>query len=190
MKRPDDLNPEYPMSKATAIATKCDTTLQRATLSVAQENAIDALASGKKDAEAAALVGVNRVTVTRWRLYSPHFQAALNERRRAIWAAGLDRLRSLVPLALDAVADELAKPDGPNRLQAAFGLLKLVPMNAVPFGATDPHAIVRGVVAERRRDARSPFDDTLDAHKGLPNPDEHARQVWDELAAKAGESPA
>ena len=98
-----------PISKPTAIATKCDTALQRAGLTVAQENAIDALAAGKKDGETAALVGVNRVTVARWRLYSPHFQAALNERRQAIWAASLDKLRALVPLALDAVADELAK---------------------------------------------------------------------------------
>ena len=190
MRPPDDLTPECPMSKTTAIATKCDTTLQRIGLTVAQESAIDALAAGKKDGETAALVGVNRVTVTRWRLYSPHFQAALNERRRAVWAAGLDRLRALVPLALDAVADELANADRPNRLKAAFGLLKLVPLDAVPFGPTDPDVIVRGVVAERRRDARGPFDDTLDAHKGLPSPDDHARQVWDELAAKAGESQA
>jgi hypothetical protein len=177
------------MSKATAIATKCDTVLRPAGLTVAQENAVDALASGMKDADTAALVGVNRVTVTRWRLYSPHFRAALTERRRAIWTAGMDRLRSLIPLALDAVADELAKPDNPNRLQSAFGLLKLVPLTIVAQGPTDPDEIVRDIVAERRRNARGPFDDAMENDKGLPDPDEHTRQVWDELTAKAGELP-
>ena len=139
------------MSKATANATKSYNALQRAAMTVAQENAVDALASGKKDAEAADLVGVNRVTVTRWRLYSPHFQAALNERRQAIWAASLDRLASLVPLALDAVADELANAANPNRVQAAFGLLKLVPLAVMPTGPTDPEEIVRRIVEEHRR---------------------------------------
>ena len=189
-------NPEYPMSKAIAIATKCHTTLQRATLSVAQESAIDALASGKKDAEAATLVGVNRVTVTRWRLYSPHFQAALNERRQAIWVASLDRLRSLVPLALEAVADELANPASPNRLQAAFGLLKLVPLvplvplGVVASGPTDPDEIVRRIVDHQRRTNREPLDSLIDRSKGLPALDDHVGQVWAELTAKAGESPA
>ena len=69
------------MTEKSTTATNCYTMLQNSALTVAQENAVDALAAGKKDAEVAALVGVNRVTVTRWRLYHPHFIAALNERR-------------------------------------------------------------------------------------------------------------
>ena len=172
------------MSKPTAIATKCDTTLQRAGLTVAQESAIDALAAGKKDGETATLVGVNRVTVARWRLYSPHFQAALNERRQAIWAASLDKLRALVPLALDAVADELANADSPNRLKAAFGLLKLVPLGLVASGPTDPDEIVKRIVDEQRRGIRGLMSDLLDADRGHPPMAAHVAKVWDELAAK------
>ena len=172
------------MSKPTAIATKCDTTLQRAGLTVAQESAIDALAAGKKDGETAALVGVNRVTVARWRLYSPHFQAALNERRQAIWAASLDKLRALVPLALDAVADELANADSPNRLKAAFGLLKLVPLGLVASGPTDPDEIVKRIVGEHRCSPRGPMADLMDREMGHIPMAAHVAKVWIELAAK------
>ena len=172
------------MSKPAATATKCDTTLQRAGLTVAQESAIDALAAGKKDGETAALVGVNRVTVARWRLYSPHFQAALNERRQAIWAASLDKLRALVPLALDAVADELANADSPNRLKAAFGLLKLVPLGLVASGPTDPDEIVKRIVDEQRCSPRGPMADLMDGQMGHIPMAAHVAKVWDELAAK------
>ena len=172
------------MNKSTAIATKCDTSLQRVGLTVAQESAIDALAAGKKDGETATLVGVNRVTVTRWRLYSPHFQAALNERRQAIWAASLDKLRALVPLALDAVADELANADSPNRLQAAFGLLKLVPLGLVASGPTDPDEIVKRIVDEQRCSPRGPMADLMDREMGHIPMAAHVAKVWTELAAK------
>ena len=172
------------MHKATAKATKCNSGLQHSNLPVAQGNAVDALASGKNDAETAKLVGVHRVTVTRWRLYSPHFQAALNDRRQAIWAAGLDRWRSLVPTALDALADEL-RPDSSNRLQAALGLLKLVPLSsAVPAGPTDADEIVRRIVDERRTNARDALDDTLDMARGKASYGEDVRRTWDDLAAR------
>ena len=41
----------------------------------------------------------------------PVFQAALNQRRAEVWAAGADRLRGLILKALDALAGEL---DGPG----------------------------------------------------------------------------
>lgn len=165
--------------------TKSNKPLHSNELTVAQENAVDALACGKNDAETAEAVGVHRVTVTRWRLYSPHFQAALNERRQAIWAASLDRLRSLVPLALDAVANELTNAESPNRLQAAFGLLKLVPLAmAAPTGPTDSNEIVRQIVEEERKKAHGPLDDLLADGKGLPPFEEHVRQAWNELSAK------
>ena len=170
------------MHKATAKATKSNSGLQHTRLTVAQENAVDALASGKNDAQTASLVGVHRVTVTRWRLYSPHFQAALNDRRQVIWAGGLDRLRSLVPTALDALADEL-RPGSSNRLQAALGLLKLVPLpSAVPAGPTDANEIVRRIVDERRANTRDPLDDALGMSRGKNSYVEDVRQAWDDLA--------
>src|SRR6516162_7609839 len=84
-----------------------------------QLSAIDLLAAGKTDQEAADLLGLHRTTVTKWRLYDPVFQAALNQRRAEVWGAAADRLRSLIPKALDALAAALEDPAHPGRLKAA-----------------------------------------------------------------------
>ncbi len=173
------------MSQRSSKATKGYRALRKARLTVAQENAIDALVTGKTDSETAAIVGVNRVTVTRWRVYNPHFQAALNERRTAIWAAGLDRLRSLFPLALDAIVGALTDADNPERLGTAMNLLKLMRPSLTPeSGPTDPNEIVRRIVDERRENSRSSLEDIVDHNRGLPFYDDHVSQVWGELAEK------
>jgi hypothetical protein len=61
-------------------------------LTVAQQNAVDLLATGKTDTEVSELLDVNRVTVTHWRCYDPLFQAELNRRRTEIWASGIHKL--------------------------------------------------------------------------------------------------
>jgi len=132
-------------------ATKCHIPLRSAALTVAQSNAVDSLVSGKNDKETAESVGVDRTTVTRWRLYSPEFQAALNVRRAEIWSVGAARIQSLIPKALDVLAAELDNAQSPNRLKAAFELLRLVPPGGPAIGPTDPDEIVRGRVAELRK---------------------------------------
>lgn len=131
-------------------ATKCYKLLHSVALSLVQENAVDALVTGKTDAETAALVGVDRTTITRWRLYSPTFQAALNVRRAEVWSTGLLRIQGLIPKALDVLAEELGKADSPNRLKAAIELLRLVPPNGPIIGPTDPDEIVRRRAEELR----------------------------------------
>src|SRR5215469_11514531 len=84
-----------------------------------QLSAIDLLVSGKNDKETAEMLGLSRTAVTKWRLYDLGFQAALNQRRAEVWGAGIDRLRSLIPRALDALADELESKESPNRFKAA-----------------------------------------------------------------------
>lgn len=76
-------------------------------LTLKQENAIDMLVTGATNSEVAEAVGVNRVTVTRWRLYDPRFEAELNTRRKALWGSAVDRLRALLPRAIDALEAEL-----------------------------------------------------------------------------------
>src|SRR5262245_37800326 len=83
-------------------------------LTLPQQNAVDLLTVGKTDKEAAELLGLDRTTVAKWRLYDPVFQAQLNARRAEVWAAGLDRLRSLIPKALDALAAELENQNSPH----------------------------------------------------------------------------
>jgi hypothetical protein len=161
-------------------------------LTLPQQSAIDLLASGKTDTEAAELLQLSRVTVTKWRLYSPTFQAALNQRRSAVWGAGVDRLRSLVSKALDALADELDNRDNPDRLKAAVEVLKLARLPSVytGIGPTDPEELVREIVSARRNRARGPLDDILDDGKGLPRFANHMEDTWrelEELANGAGD---
>ncbi len=159
-------------------------------LTLPQQSAIDLLASGKTDTETAELLGLSRVAVSKWRLYYPVFQAALNQRRAEVWGAGCDRLRALVPKALDALADELDNQDNPNRLKAAVEVLKLaqLPAGAAGIGSTDAEGIVRKIVLTRRSRARGPLDNYADDGKGLPPFDKHMRDTWDELEALAKEA--
>ncbi len=171
------------MSKAKA--TKCYAPLQRAGLTVAQENAIDALVSGKTDTEAAALVGVNRVTVTRWRLYSPTFMAALNVRRAEVWSVGAAQLRALIPKAIGVLASELEDTESPNRIKAALELLRLVPLTPPVIGPADPEEIVRRIVHEQRANAPNLPGQLIDEIKGLPPFDEQLESTWQAMEARA-----
>jgi hypothetical protein len=157
-----------------------------------QLNAIDLLATGQNDTAAAKALNLDRTTVTKWRLYDPVFQAALNRRRAEIWSTGIDRLRSLIPKALDALADGLDCKHPPHRLKAAVELLKLVPLpeGALTVGPTDPQAIVEAIVNARRAPARSNVDDLLDSiNSKLPPFDDHVEQVRRELEAMLVEGP-
>jgi hypothetical protein len=154
-----------------------------------QLSAIDLLASGKADKETAELLGLSRTCVTKWRLYSPEFQAVLNRRRAELWGAGIDRLRSLVPKALDVLAEELEKAEGPNRLKAAVEVLKLAPLPKgwEQVGPVEAEGIVRQIVQARR--ARTPglLDKLTDQDKGLPRFEEHMDETWRELEERANE---
>jgi hypothetical protein len=158
-------------------------------LTMPQLSAIDLLAAGKTDKETAELLGLSRTCVTKWRLYDPVFQAALNRRRAEVWSAGIDRLRALIPKALDALADELDKADSPNRLKAAGEILRLaqLPAAALGIGPTDADEIVRQIVAKRREQARGPLDNLADHGKGLPPIDQQMADTWRELEALANE---
>jgi hypothetical protein len=156
---------------------------------LAQLSAIDLLASGKTDKETAELLNLSRTCITKWRLYDPVFQAALNRRRAEVWGAGIDRLRSLIPKALDALADELQRPDSPNRFKAASEILRLaqLPGDALRIGPTDPEDIVRQVVWGCRQQTRGPLDDLSDHGKGLPPFERQMEETWRELEALANE---
>jgi hypothetical protein len=127
--------------------------------------------------------------VTKWRLYDPVFQAALNRRRAEVWGAGIDRLRALIPKALDALADELDKADSPNRLKAAGEVLRLAqfPGPARGTGPSDAEEIVRQIVAQRRVQARGPLDDINQIGKGLPPFEQQMADTWRELEALTNE---
>lgn len=147
---------------------------------LAQQSAIDLLVCGKSDTETAAALGLSRTTVSKWRLYDVAFQAALNRRRAEVWSEGAERLRSLVPKALDALAAELDRR--PNRLKAALALLKMAEPPAI--GPSEPDAVLAAIVEARRQAARGVFQELMDDGKGLPPFPDHVEQVRQELAEK------
>jgi len=158
-------------------------------LTMPQLSAIDLLASGKTDKETAELLNLSRTCVTEWRCYSPVFQAALNRRRAEIWGAAADRLRSLIPQALDVLAAALGSGYAPSQMKAALAILRLARFSAAQkIGPDEPEAIVRGVVDRLRGQAQDPTDDLLDASMGLPPYEKHFRQVFEELETLASQS--
>lgn len=153
-------------------------------LTQAQQSAVDLLAAGKNDTETAATLNLSRVTVTRWRLYSPEFRAALNDRRAAVWGAAADRLRALLPRALDTLADAMERGD--DKVNVALAVLKLAgPLPLVPTGPTDPEGVVRDAVQLERERLRTARDKATDRLNGLPDYDDHAKAVRKRLTRMA-----
>ncbi|MDP9470318.1 MAG: hypothetical protein M3Q71_06565 [Chloroflexota bacterium] len=166
--------------------TKPDITRQ--VLSVEQENAIDLLVSGTSDRETAAAVGVSRQTVCGWRNHHPAFIAALNARRLETWGASSDRLRALLPKALDCLEGAITgeAPDW----KAAAKVVELAGLDrqgaGVPnlgpssIGPTDPEAVLDAEARKRRYD---PLADMLDGGRVTET---ERRAVLRELTDLAG----
>ncbi len=156
----------------------------RYALSVKQEEAVDLLIAGKNDREAAESLGLHRVTVTRWRLYHPGFQALLHQRRRLVHESSEDGLRALFGEAVQAISDEIqAKRAGRDRLALdvirALGNYSALPD---PIGEADAEEIVEAVVEARhsRADRQS---------RSYGPSDRERRSAGDDLLRKASEPP-
>jgi hypothetical protein len=158
-------------------------------LTLSQQSAVDLLVGGKTDKETAELLNLSRTCVTKWRLYDPVFQAALNRRRAEVWAVGIDLLRSLVPKALDVLAGELESGNASARLKAAREILHLaqLPAGGARIGPTDAEEIVRGVVEARRSRARGTLDNLQESDKNLPDFEQHMEETWKELEDQANQ---
>jgi hypothetical protein len=119
---------------------------------------VDLLAAGKNDTQVAELLNLSRPTVTRWRCYLPEFKAALNRQRADIWGAAGDRLRSLLPKALDALASILERGQDENaRTRAALEILRLAQLSpaAAAIGATDADQIIDTLTEDRLKVKRA-----------------------------------
>jgi hypothetical protein len=113
-----------------------------------QARAVDLLAGESSDREVADAVSCDPSTVWRWRTRDPAFRAARNARRHEVWENSLDRVRSLLPRALDVVEHALDDDDR----QAALNLLKLAGLGAVDLGRVGPiDAAVIEEAEERER---------------------------------------
>jgi hypothetical protein len=145
-------------------------------LTIEQQNAIDLLVQGETDAATAEVVRVNRSTVTKWRLYDPHFQAELNRKRTEVWGNSVDRLRGLLPRALDALEEELR--GGKQRWRAAVEILRLSGLDrsgsksssleTYLVGPTEPQPIIDAAARARRPDPlREILDDPVSERERL-----------------------
>jgi hypothetical protein len=151
-------------------------------LTIKQQNALDLLVCGETHRSVAEAIKVNRVTVTKWLNYDPHFQAALNSRRTELWGTSVDRFRSLLPLAMDALEQEL---HGKQRGRVALEILRLAGLDrAGPktssletygVGPTDPDVIIDARARAQRHD---PVDDLL---HGDPVTDRERHAVLESL---------
>jgi len=127
--------------------TKTDKKQQKS-LSIEQLNAIDLLVMGKSDREVAEAIGVHRTTVTGWRLYNPYFQAELNRRRKEVFGSAVDRFRSLLQKAMDAIEKSLDEGDA----RVALGILKLAGIGEMDIGIVgpdDPEEIIKRRAREK-----------------------------------------
>ncbi len=141
-------------------------------LTLLQRNAVDLLVTGKTDREAAETVGVNRVTMTKWRLYDPWFQAELNRRRLDVWGSSVERLRAMLPKALGVLERAL---DGDDAYAAAVQIVKLAALDKLPppDGPTDGDRIVSAMVEARanaKRAERRKYRTTTDELLELDDP--------------------
>jgi len=154
-------------------------------LAPTQQTAVDLIAEGKSDAEAAEVLRVSRGSVTRWRVHSPEFRAALSVRRAELWGAAQSRLQNLIPKALDTLADVFANAPLEDRCRLALDLLKLTGTRPATAGSADPDDYVREVVQRERGRLRAEREDLTDSLFGLPRYEAHFETVQERLAALA-----
>jgi hypothetical protein len=131
-------------------------------LNARQLRAVDLVAGGGSDRDVAEVLGCDASTVWRWRTGNPAFGAALNARRHELWEHSLDRVRALVPRALDVVEQAIDAGDS----RAAMALLKLAGLGSIDLGAIGPSEA--GLIAqeqerERVRRERERVEETLSA---------------------------
>lgn len=137
-------------------------------LTVQQQNAIDLLVTGCSDREVAEKVGVNRSTITRWRLYHPAFRAELNAQRAALWSIAKEKLRSLILDAVDLLTEEMSNPEDEHRIEIALALIKMVKLgeHLEPQGLMNARDIIE-------KEAK------IDPMERLKNPTEYELEIYE-----------
>lgn len=120
-------------------------------LTVEQLNAVDLLVTGKNDKETADIVGVNRVTVTKWRNYDFLFQAELNKRRKDIFGSSIEKMRSIIPKALERLEQEIEEENG---WKVALEIIKITGVGDKEFqriGHDEVDKLIREEAEERSK---------------------------------------
>lgn len=111
-----------------------------APLTEQQAHAAALLSEGKPLGDVAAAIGTDVATVARWQTDGPAFIAEVNRRRQEVWRQAQDRLRALVPQALDTLAQAVEAGD----LKASVEVLKAAGIYgkaSAPRGEVDPELV-------------------------------------------------
>ena len=114
------------------MTTKADTR----ELSQAQLTAIDLLVAGSTVTAAAEAVGVARQTASEWLNRDTDFQAALNVRRAEVFNGCADKLRGMLPKALDVLEAFLEASAPQDKLRAALGVVRMANLKLSDTGKT------------------------------------------------------
>lgn len=148
-------------------------------LTSSQLLAVAALVEGLTDGEVAEKAGVSRQTVSRWKLHHPLFIAALNLKRRVLWAGSSDGMRSLVPLAVKRLRRELTE-GGPLSVKVALDLMKAVLSHMSEVGPTEAKEVIAQAAQEADERVMASLSTLMDDNKSH----EHTQGV---MLAEAGE---
>ncbi len=133
---------------------------QQQELSQKQENAMVLLLQGLSDADVGQQVGVDRVTVFRWR-HSEQFGREFRRLRRGVWQRSIERVQTMLEPALDVLQRHLSAADPRIALRAAAILVRLV---------SPPKA--QATNEKRRAGGKSDYFDRLKAYIDAPMPGE------------------
>ena len=110
---------------------------------------VDLLVSGKTLTAVAAVLEVDRATVSGWVNHSPPFIAALNSRRQEAFDSVVETLRGLLPKALKVLEKEL---EGPQPLPAAIQILKSCGLATGLGRPSGPATVEEAEQAQRQRE--------------------------------------
>lgn len=130
---------------------------QERSLTVEQQNAIDLLVTGISDREVAEKVGVSRQTVTNWRLNNLAFQAELNRKRKDMWGSSKDRMRALIPKAIDRLEKSLGDEADRNGPKVAIEVIRATGLHSdaecsfVEKESDDPRELAEEIAKKRKR---------------------------------------
>jgi hypothetical protein len=156
-------------------------TYQSRPLAPEQLNTITYLCTGMTDAETAAVVGVQRETVWRWRNTSPDFMSELEKTRQQFMSGAVDKLRSAIPKAVANVVNAVEGGD----LKASLALLKCVGLEGSDYfkpGETDPSSIALKILLQKLANEQIPEkEDFLIGLNKNPRYEARKREILEEL---------